>query len=460
MTPTALKRELFQSDFQAAEFTARRTRIFDAIGNEACAILQGAGPVRRSEKFRQTNEFYYLSGVEIPQAYLLLDGRSRKTSIYLQPRNEKQERSEGGGISIDDAAMIAEFSGVDAVLPAAELALALRFATILYTPHSPSEGPAMYRDELLSAEKVIAADSWEARPRRELRFIDRLRANCSSVDIRDLTPVLDGLRLYKSPAEIAVMRRAGHICAQALCEAMCCTRPGVDEYQLGAAAEYIYGVNDALGAAYRPIIATGENIWYPHYSRNNCALKDGEVVLFDCAPDCAYYTSDIGRTWPVNGKFSPLQRELYGFITRYHKELLKRIRPGVLPAQILEETAVEMIGVIAATPFSKPAYEQAARAALKYSGHLSHPVGMCVHDVGKYWDRPMQPGLVFAVDPQMWIPEERLYIRVEDTVVVTEVGFENFTSLAPLELDDIEAMVGKHSKDGNGDPLKRRTSSW
>ncbi len=211
MTTMALKRELFQSDFQAAEFTARHARIFDAIGNEACAIMQGAGRVRRSENFRQTNEFYYVCGVEIPQAYLLLDGRSRKTSMYLQPRNEKQESSEGGEISIDDAALIVELSGVDAVLPAVELSKALRFAPILYTPHSPSEGPAMYRDELLSAEKAIAADPWEARPSREQRFIDRLRANSSNVDIRDLTPVLDGLRIYKSPAEVAVMRRAGRI---------------------------------------------------------------------------------------------------------------------------------------------------------------------------------------------------------------------------------------------------------
>ena len=118
-----------------------------------------------------------------------------------------------------------------------------------------------------------------------------------------------------------------------------------------------------------------------------------------------------------------------------------------------------MRGVIAAARFSKPAFEQAAQAALKYSGHLSHPVGMGVHDVGKYWDRPMQPGLVIAVDPQMWIPEEQLYIRVEDTVVVTEVSIENLTSLAPLELDELEALVGNHSKSGNGDPLNRKRSS-
>jgi Xaa-Pro aminopeptidase len=453
----SLARSLFQKDFTAAEFSARRANVFAAIGRDACAILQGAGPVLRSEPFRQTNEFYYLCGVELPQAYLLLDGRSRQTTLYLQPRNERQERSEGGGLSIADAAELAELSGVDAGRPAAEMENALRGATILYTPHSPAEGAAGYRDELLPAQKLVAADPFDALPSREERFIGRLRAHCDLAEIRDLTPTLDALRLYKSPAEIAVMRRAGRLCAQALCEAVRQTRPGVYEYQLAAAMQYIYRVNGALGESYRPIVASGENIWYPHYARNTSVLKEGDVVLFDCAPDCAYYTSDIGRTWPVNGRFTSVQRELYGYITRYHKELLKRIRPGVLPAQILEETAAVMSGVIESTAFSKPIYKEAALRTLKYSGHLSHPVGMCVHDVGKYFDRPMQPGLAIAVDPQMWIPEEQLYVRVEDTIVVTGNGLENFTELAPLELDDLEALVGnQHRTDTTCDPLKRR----
>lgn len=453
----ASSRSLFQKDFTAAEFSARRARVFDAIGREACAILQGAGPVQRSEPFRQTNEFYYLCGVELPQAYLLLHGRSRKSTLFLQPRNERQERSEGGGISIADATDLAELSGVDAVRPAAEMELALRGSVLLYTPQSPAEGQAGYRDELLPAQKLIASDPWDALPSREERFIGKLRAHCLGAEIRDLTPTLDALRLYKSPAEIAVMRRAGRLCAQALCEAVRNTRPGVAEFQLAAAMHYLYRVNGALSESYRPIVASGENIWYPHYARNTAVLKEGDVVLFDCAPDCAYYTSDIGRTWPVSGKFTPAQRELYGFITRYHKELLQRMRPGVLPAQILDETAAAMKNVIEATSFSKPVYANAAREALKYSGHLSHPVGMCVHDVGKYWDRPTQPGLAIAIDPQMWIPEERLYIRVEDTVVVTEDGIENLTELAPLELDDLEALVGNQSSvDTSCDPLKRR----
>src|SRR5262249_49991064 len=149
------------------------------------------------------------------------------------------------------------------------------------------------------------------------------------------------------------------------------------------------------------------------------------------APDICCYTSDIGRMWPVNGRYSPLQRELYGFIVRYHKAVLKAIRPGRTPRETLAEAAEEMTPNVEATSFSKPIYEQAARRTLEFTGHLSHPVGMAVHDVGRYFDRPMEPGLVIAVDPQMWIPEEKLYIRVEDTIAVTDEGIENLTAFAP-----------------------------
>jgi len=432
-----------EAGFPPEEFVARRAKLFERIGREGCALLQGAGPVERSEPFRQTNEFYYLSGVEAPQAYLLLDGRDRGTTLFLPRRDERQERSAGPGCAVEDAGELRERTGVEAVCAVEELLRRLEGATVLYTPHSPAEGRAMYRDELRLAAQRIAADPWDAAPPREARFLDRLRARFESLEIRDLSPLLDELRLIKSPREIERMRRAGRLTALGVCEAMRCTRPGVRESQLAAVAQYVHRINGADGEGYCPIVARGGNIWFPHYHRNNGILADGDLVLIDYAPDCGYYTSDIGRLWPVNGRFSPWQRELVGFMTRYHQALLTRIRPGVLPAQILEEAAAEMAPVIEATRFSKPVYEQAARRTLTFRGHLSHPVGMAVHDVGSYWDRPLAPGLVCSVDPQMWVPEEKLYVRVEDTVVVTEDGIENLTALAPLELDAIEAQVGQ-----------------
>ena len=262
-------------------------------------------------------------------------------------------------------------------------------------------------------------------------------------EILDLTPVLDELRLIKSERELVLLRKAGRLSALGVIEAMRSTKPGVFEYQLDAVMRYHYLANGARDAGYRAIIAGGANAWYGHYSANNCPLQDGDLVLVDCAPDYHYYTSDIGRMWPVNGTYSPVQRELYGFMVAYHKVLLRLIRPGVTGAQIQQEAAAQMAEVVERTKFSKDIYEAAARRALEFPYHMSHCVGMAVHDVGHYRGKPLRPGTVFALDPQMRVPEERLYIRVEDTVVVTEDGIENLTADAPLDLADVEAVVRK-----------------
>jgi Xaa-Pro aminopeptidase len=180
-----------------------------------------------------------------------------------------------------------------------------------------------------------------------------------------------------------------------------------------------------------------------HYFRNNKTLAAGDLVLMDYAPDYRYYTSDIARIWPVSGKYSPVQRELLGFVLAYRNEIMKRIRPGVAPKQIQEEAKAAMEPVFAKTRFSKPVYEQAARKLVDTGGGVfSHPVGMAVHDDGGYADRPLQPGVVFSVDPQLRVPEENLYIRYEDVVVVTDKGFENFTDFLPSALEEIERRVG------------------
>jgi len=145
--------------------------------------------------------------------------------------------------------------------------------------------------------------------------------------------------------------------------------------------------------------------------------------------------------WPVNRVYSPVQRELYGFMVEYHKVLLGLIRPGVTDTQIQKEAAAQMAKVIENTRFSRDIYEAAAWRTLEFPYHMSHCVGMAVHDVGHYRGKALKPGMVFALDPQMLIPEERLYIRVEDTVAVTEDGVENLTADAPLELEHVEALM-------------------
>jgi Xaa-Pro aminopeptidase len=226
--------------------------------------------------------------------------------------------------------------------------------------------------------------------------------------------------------------------------AMRATRPGVTEFQLAAVADYFFQINGAQGMGYRPIIATASNIYMMHYWRNNAALADGELVLFDFAPDYNYYTSDIGRMWPANGKYSPVQRELYGFVLNYHQMLLEEIRPGRTKDEALAAAAGRMGPVVERTIWSKEIYKIAAKKLLESKRPLSHGVGMSVHEAMDWADKPMEPGLVFAVDPELVVPEEQLYIRVEDTVLVTAGLIENLTSECPREMDDVEKIVGQH----------------
>ena len=437
---------LFQTDFPPEEFAARRAKICDAIGAGACALLQGAGPPRGFEVFRQSNQFYYCCGIEVPQAYLLIDGRSRKATLYL-PHRPARPGSEGHALGAEDAELICGQTGIDGVCGPELLSQHLTRADVLYVPHRPAEGRWGSRDVLQHADALAAADPWDSRLPREQHFIGLLRARCPRVELRDLSDVLDALRAVKSPGEIDLLRRAGRLSALAVTEAMRATRPGVYEYQLGALAEYVYHLHGAAGAGYRAIIAGGKNAWFSHYFRNDCALADGELVLMDTAPNCRYYTSDIGRMWPVGGTYAPWQRELYGFMVEYHKAVLERIRPGRTADEIHDDAAEAMTKVVEATRFSKDVYAAAARRTLAFRGHLSHPVGMAVHDVGGYGAGPLRVGTVLTVDPQMWVPEERIYVRCEDTMAVTADGIENLTAAAPLELDDVEALLRDHAAD-------------
>jgi Xaa-Pro aminopeptidase len=432
---------MYQTDFTKQEFQVRRASVYSEIGSGAVALVQGAAKNPDHGIFRQNNDFYYLCGVEVPHAYLLLDATSQTAILFLAHQSQQQAETEGEILSAETAELCRELTGVDQVLGIESLARFLERVRVLYTPLRRGEGPAMSSDTLRRAQQEVHSDPWDGRPDRMRHLVATLRQRCPAAEIRDLAPVLDELRLIKSEQELVLLRRAGKLSALGVIEAMRSTRPGVVEYQLDAVMRYHYLVNGARDAGYRAIIAGGANAWYGHYGANNCPLQDGDLVLVDCAPDYRYYTSDIGRMWPVNGRYSPLQRELYGFMVQYHKVLLGLLRPGVTDAQIQQEAAAEMKKVIEKTRFSKDIYEAAARRTLTFPYHMSHCVGMAVHDVGHYRGKALQPGTVFAVDPQMWIPEEKLYIRVEDTVVVTDSGIENLTADAPLELEDVEALM-------------------
>ncbi len=441
----------YQTHFPPEEFKGRWAKIFDQIGDRAVAIVQGASLTKGFAFPRQSNEFYYLSGIETPGAYILLDGRTRKVTLILPPRNERLERSEGKVLSAEDAELVKQLTGADAVASTRAMGedwlneLMKAIAPAIYTMFTPAEGSAESRYELQNANASIAADYWDGRVSREAHFVNLLRTRAPRADVRDLTPMLDEMRSVKSPREIALIRRASQLAGLGILEAIKSTKAGLYEYQLDAAARYIFLAGGARLEGYRSITAAGTaNIWNGHYFRNNAQLKDGDLVLMDFAPDYGYYTSDVTRMWPINGKYSPVQRELLQFVLEYRNAVLKLIRPGITAKQIIEQAKVAIQPVLARTKFSKPIYEQAARKMVETSGGtLSHPVGLAVHDDGPYNRDVLKVGHVFSIDPQLWVPEENLYIRYEDVIVITANSYENFTDFLPTELNELEKLVGQ-----------------
>lgn len=410
-------------------------------------LVRGAPP--STSTFRQCNDFYYLTGLEVPNAYVEIDTRDGRSTVYLPHRNLAGERSGGTRLCAEDVEGVRALTGADDVRPLEDLPTTFgrrikrRVSPVVFTPLAPAEGRRGTRDGDLDAAAEELVDPFATSASREAAFADALRARFPTLEIRDASPFLDELRTIKSASELALMREAGRLSGLGVLEAMRSTAPGVMEYELGALAEFVFLRGGAFGSAYEQIVAAGENIWYGHYGAKSAKLEASQLVLMDAAPDYRYYASDIGRMWPVTGAWDPWQLELYGFIVRYHVELLERIRPGVTNVDVLDGAAEAMRGVIERTAFSKPTYEEAARKSLDFPYHLSHPVGMSVHDVGEYRGAPFVPGQVLTVDPMLWVPEDRLYIRVEDTVAVTDDGIENFTGAVPFLPDEITAVMSE-----------------
>ncbi|MCU0648386.1 MAG: Xaa-Pro aminopeptidase [Gemmatimonadaceae bacterium] len=440
----------YQTDFSPTELAARRARIYDAIGAQAVALVPGATGSPGFSVFRQSNEFYYLSGVESAHAYLLLNGRSRTTTLYLPHRDEARERSEGKMLSAEDAALVRQLTGVEQVRALEYLAADLTGADLLrppalalYTPLSPAEAGNDSRDELLAGQARAASDPWDGRPSREAHTVRLLAERFPQFTVRDLSPALDAMRQIKSATEIALIREATRLAGLGIIEAMRSTQPGVMEYQLDAAAKYVFHLHGARGDGYASIIAGGTNAFLGHYFRKADTLRTGDLVLMDYAPDYRYYTSDVTRIWPVNGTFSATQTALYEYIVAYRDALFRYIRPGVTSDQVLDSAARDMTTYLAGKRFVSPAHQRAVEGGVAFRGHFQHPVGMAVHDVGRIRGVPLQAGMVFTIDPMIWIPEERLYIRIEDVALVTATGVENLSGFVPTRIADVQRTIAE-----------------
>jgi Xaa-Pro aminopeptidase len=437
--------EIFPPD----EFAARRARVMEKIG-DGIAILQGTTERPGEQALRQNNQFFYLTGVVEPRAIVTIDARTKKSTLYLLPRNERREqRMFGPGLSPGSEAAAA--TGIDQVLPRDEFAGAVgtiaRDGRAIYTPLRPEVLGEASSSDPAALWRATKSDAWDGRVSREEQFVQKLKAAAPQSQVADLDPILDALRAIKSPREIAIIREATRITGLGIMEAMRDARPGMKEYELQADAEFVFKKWGAYGPSYFALVATGTNTYYSHYHKDTAALKDGDLVQFDYAPDYKYYQSDVTRVFPANGRFTPRQREFYTIYLELYRAVMTSIRPHASAADILKDAVVKMDRVMNAFTFADPTIKAAAAAFVEgYRGRmatarsLGHGVGMEVHDVGGA-PATYEPGMVFTIEPAMQLEAERLGLRLEDMILITPTGYENLSAFVPVEIDAIEKLM-------------------
>ena len=462
----AAQAPLYTGAFPPEEFAARRARLMEKIG-DGVAILQGAAEYPSYVKFRQNNQFYYLTGVEVPRAVVVIDGRSKKTTLFVQPRDERAERSEGPVLVPGPEAE--KLTGIASVRPREEFATMLAEVAgggrTLFLPQRPEALNAATPQYTKGHADKSAADPWDGRKSREQAFIDNVKAKAPGAAIQDLDPVLDELRLVKSPREIATMRESTRIAGLAMMEAMRAARPGMYEYEIEAIGDYIFKKHNAYGFAYFGLVAAGKNASWPHYHAAQAQLKDGDLVLFDYAPDYKYYASDVTRMFPASGRFSPDQRELYTAYLKMYQALMTSIKPNVEPRLLMIDAGRKMQTIVSTFSFSREKNRAAAQRFAdgykdpRQGAMFGHWIGMEVHDVTAPFT-VLKPGMMFTIEPALTIPEDRLYIRLEDAIVITNTGYENMSSFAPVDADAIEKLMAEESPferpDKRGTPTASR----
>jgi len=420
--------------FSPDDFAKRRAKVMEKIG-DGIVIMQGAELPEAYVKFRQDNNFYYLTGVEMPNAVLVLDGKEKRSVLFVPDKIPGDIKDEARIVPGQEAAKLYK---VDAVRSLSNFTAFLNYmATLnqsLYLITSPEEMAEMTRDRGEALRTSRMNDPWDGRIPKEINFINKIKERFPLAVIKDLTPVLDMMRWVKDEKEINVIRECGRIGALGFDEAMRVTRPGIYEYQVVAACDFIYQNEGAQNPAYFAIAASGERGLSWHYNANNHLLKDGDVVLLDYAPDHHYYTTDITRTWPVGDKFSDMQLKMYNCIKEVEEKVIAAMKPGVTEDDLKK---------VAKDIYIKHGFEKL------WPDYIGHFVGMAVHDVGPY-DKPFVQGVVFNVEPIIEDKALKIHLRLEDTIVITRTGSENLTAGTTVEPEKIyklkkEKGVGEKS---------------
>lgn len=428
------------------EFLRRRQQLLAKMAPGSAALIFAAPEVTRSADseypFRQNSDFWYFTGFNEPEALLVLiksDDTHNHSVLFNRVRDKTAEIWFGRRLGQDAAP---EKLAVDRALAWDELNEQLF--------------------QLLNGLDVVyhAQGQYDFADAAVFHALDKLRRGSrqnltAPATLTDWRPWVHEMRLFKSEEEIAVLRRAGEITALAHTRAMEKCRPGMFEYQLEGEILHEFNRHGARFPSYNTIVGGGENGCILHYTENESPLQDGELVLIDAGCEYQGYAGDITRTFPINGKFTPAQREIYDIVLASLDAALELYRPGTSMQEVTQEVVRIMIAGLAKLGILKGDVDQliSENAHRPYFMHgLSHWLGLDVHDVGVYGpdrSRTLEPGMVITVEPGLYIapdadvpPQYRgIGIRIEDDILITETGNENLTASVVKRPDDIEALM-------------------
>lgn len=379
------------------------------------------------------SDLFYLTGIEQEETMLLLapDAHDEKLRevLFVREPNAHLKTWEGHKHPKDEAQAI---SGIR------EIKWLTEFPGIFHRLMCEMEHIYLNSNEHNRA--VIEVET------RDARFVQQVRAKYPLHDYRRLARELQALRLVKSPAEIALIRRACGITGQGFRRLLRTVRPGVREYQVEAELAHEF-IGHRAQFAYNPIIASGANACTLHYNQNDQTCRDGELLLLDVAACYANYQSDLTRTIPVGGRFTKRQRQVYDAVLRSLRAATQAAVPGKLhkdwqkeSEKIVEE---ELLRLGLLKPRDIQRQDPAKPAVKKYFMHgVGHPIGLDVHDVGLL-KQPFAAGWVLTVEPGIYLPEEGFAVRLENTVVVTDGAPVDLMADIPLEADEIEALMNR-----------------
>lgn len=424
----------YMAELPKEEFGERRTRVFTQMQPNSALLLFSEIEKRRNNDctypFRQDSYFWYLTGFNEPNAALLLlkTEQAEKAIIFLRPRDPLLETWNGRRLGVE---------GAPQQLNVNEAYSIEEFATVL---------PKILRN-LTALYHVPEIHTWG----------DKLvtESAVSFSEILDWRPMLSEMRLIKSPNEIRLMQQAGQITALGHIKAMQTTCPNRFEYEIESDILHEFNRHCARFPSYNSIVAGGSNACILHYTENDRPLNDGDLVLIDAGCEFAMYAGDITRTFPVNGKFSQPQREIYELVLKAQKRAIELLVPGNSIKQANDEVIrIKIQGLVdlgilkgdVDTLIEQQAYRQF------YIHGLGHWLGLDVHDVGSYGQdkqRILEIGMVITVEPGIYISEDAdvpeqykgIGVRIEDNLLMTEYGNKILTAAVPKEIADIENLM-------------------